>query len=177
MIEIKLGIFKSRPPIDDPVENMEDGNSSLFRCMNGESCGGMLVTTNDERIDLAVQTLFPWRDDESHPLDAGLIGERDVVVMSRSGLRRGETDFFIRRGQSGKRLRRCSGWRVTGGGLAGLIADNIVHAEGADEFAAGIDNGEHIDFAAGFFHHRQSLAEGGGLVHNEGCLCHDLGER
>lgn len=58
-----------------------------------------------------------------------------------------------------------------------LIPHDVVHAEGTDQFAAGIDDGKHIDFAAGFFHHGQGFAEGGGLVHDEGCLCHALGER
>ncbi len=73
----------------------------------------MLVTAYDDRIDLAGEALFPRSGDHPNPLDAGLLGERDVVVVSDRAFRSGQADFFIGRGQE-----RRKGWRVPGSGLA-----------------------------------------------------------
>ena len=143
---------------------MIGGNPEALTGGNGQPIPQKILATNDDRIDLPGQALLPRWGYNSKPHDAGLLGERNIVVMARGGLWRGEADVLQRRGHG------WSGW-------VQLISHDVVHSEGSDEFAAGIDDGKHIDFAAGFFHHGQGLAEGGGLVHNERSLRHDLGKR
>jgi hypothetical protein len=80
---------------------------------DGQPIPQKILAANDDRIDLGGQAILPRWSNNSQPLDAGLLGERDVVVVSARAFRRGQADFFIGRGQE-----RSKGWRFTGSELA-----------------------------------------------------------
>lgn len=80
---------------------MIGGNPEALAGGNGQPIPQKILATNDDRIDLGGQAILPRWGYNSKPLDAGLLGERDIVVMARGGLWRGEADFFIGRGQNG----------------------------------------------------------------------------
>ena len=112
------GVLEEIAPFQNAVQNMVGGNPEALAGSDGQPIPQKILATDNERIDLPGKALFPRRGDHPNPLDARLLGKRDVVVVSGGRLRSGQTDFFIGRGQERKRLRRCKGLLVNSSGLA-----------------------------------------------------------
>ncbi len=107
------GILEEVAPFQNAIQNMAGGNPEALAGSDGQSVPQKILAANDDRIDLGGKAILPRWGYNSKPLDAGLLGERNIVVMARGRLWRSQADFFIERGQE-----RSKGWRVTGSGLA-----------------------------------------------------------
>lgn len=93
------GILEEVAPFQNAIQNMVGGNPEALAGSDGQPIPQKILATNNKRIDLPGQALLPRWGNNSQPLNPGLLGERDIVVMARGGLWRGEADFFIGRGQ------------------------------------------------------------------------------
>ena len=95
------GVLEEIAPFQNAVQNMVGGNPGALAGGNGQPVPQKILAANDERIDLPGKALLPRWGNNSQPLNPGLLGERDIVVVPARAFRRGQADFFIGRGQSG----------------------------------------------------------------------------